>query len=67
MQDIKKNKTGEVIRVQRKEFKDKHYLDIRVFYRGDDGDMHPTKKGISIPIELALVVMGAAAKELEAK
>ena len=67
MQDIKKNSSGDVIRVQKKEFKGKNYLDIRVFYRGEDGDMHPTKKGVSIPMELALYVMGAATKELEAK
>lgn len=64
MQDFKKNGKGDVIRVQKKEFKGKSYLDIRTFYEGEDGEMMPTKKGVAIPIEIAREVLGAAVKEL---
>lgn len=64
MPDIKKNDKGDVIRVAVDEFKGKDYLDIRNFYKGQDGELKPTRKGVSIPVELAEVVIGTALKEL---
>jgi hypothetical protein len=63
--DIKKNDNGDVIRVQVKEFKGNEYLDIRNFYTDKDGELRPTKKGVSIPMHLAQEVVGAAQKEIQ--
>ena len=50
--DIKYGKS--VIRVQKTIYKDKTYLDIRKYYLEEDsGEFKPTRKGITIPIELA--------------
>jgi len=50
--DIKYGKS--VIRVQKTIYKEKTYLDIRKYYLEEDsGEFKPTRKGITIPIELA--------------
>ena len=50
--DIEKP-NGEVIRIQLNEFQEKNYLDIRVHYfSGDDEEARPTKKGVSISVDL---------------
>ena len=74
MQDIKKNGKGDVIRVAKETFKGKDYLDIRIFYEDKHDEkvlgaerLQPTRKGISIPVELAEQVIGAALKELGKK
>jgi hypothetical protein len=46
-----KNATEE-IRASVSTYKGKQYLDLRVFYQGDDGEYHPSKKGISIAPDL---------------
>ncbi len=33
------------------EFKGKSYADIRVYYEDDDGELKPTKKGITIALD----------------
>jgi hypothetical protein len=38
----------DVLRVTRKTYQDKPFTDIRVFYRADDGELRPTKKGCSV-------------------
>ncbi len=43
--------TGEVIRIALNEYKDKEYIDIRTYYMADDGELKPTKKGVTIPKE----------------
>lgn len=48
---IPKN-TLEQIRVGIEEYKGYQLLDIRVYFSADDGEPHPTKKGISINLEL---------------
>lgn len=50
MPDIEKG-NGDIVRVQVNEFKEKKYLDIRNFFMSED-DYAPTKKGISVPLEL---------------
>jgi hypothetical protein len=42
----------EEIRVSLSRYKGKQYIDIRVYYKGDDGDFHPSKKGITLPPDL---------------
>lgn len=49
--DIEKP-NGEVVRIQLNEFNDKHYLDLRIHYLADEDEYKPTKKGVSIPVEL---------------
>lgn len=52
-----------LIRVQKNEYKGKFYLDIRKFYEDKDtGDWKPTKKGISLPIDLVTQVVEAINK-----
>ncbi len=36
------------------EYRDKLYIDIRLFYKGDDGVERPTKKGLTLPAGLLL-------------
>ena len=33
-------------------FKGKQYVDIRIYYKGDDGDYHPSKKGLTLSVDL---------------
>ena len=50
--DIKYGKS--VIRVQKTIYKEKTYLDIRKYYLEEETEEYkPTRKGITIPIELA--------------
>lgn len=42
----------EEIRVSLNVFRGKQYIDIRTFYKGDDGDFHPSKKGVTLAPDL---------------
>ncbi len=42
----------EEIRVSLTVFKKKQYIDLRVYYKGDDGEYHPSKKGITVSLDL---------------
>jgi hypothetical protein len=42
----------EEIRVSLTEFKKKPYIDFRVYYKGDDGEYHPSKKGLTLSLDL---------------
>lgn len=42
----------EEIRISLTEFKKKQYLDLRVYYKGDDGEFHPSKKGLTVSLDL---------------
>jgi hypothetical protein len=44
-------KGADKIIVSVKEFKGKQYIDIRTFFENDQGEMVPTKKGISFTPE----------------
>ncbi len=33
-------------------YKGKQYVDIRIYYKGDDGEFHPSKKGVTLSVEL---------------
>jgi hypothetical protein len=44
---VKKTDTTE-IRVSISEYKDKEYIDVREYYTNDDGDMRPSRSGITI-------------------
>lgn len=50
-----------VIRIQINEFKGKEYLDIRKFYKDlDTEELKPTRKGISMPLEISGEVLEKA-------
>lgn len=49
--DIQRNE-NDVIRIQSKEYQSKEYIDIRVWYKDEFGEMKPTKKGIYFQKEL---------------
>jgi len=54
----------EEIRVSLNVFRGKEYIDIRVFYKGDDGEYHPSKKGVTLSPDL-LPDLQEAVKKLE--
>ncbi len=33
-------------------FKGKQYVDLRIYYKGDDGEYHPSKKGLTLSLDL---------------
>lgn len=39
---------NEVLRVSRRMYEGKPFSDIRVYFRGKDGELHPTRKGCSV-------------------
>lgn len=49
--EFEKNST-ESIRFTVSEFKGRELINIRVYYTDDDGELKPTKKGISFSTEL---------------
>ena len=50
--EFAKNNRGEVIRVRLSEFKGRELIDIRTWYRAEDGELRPSSKGISFNSEL---------------
>ncbi len=42
----------EEIQISLTVFKKKQYLDLRVYYKGDDGEFHPSKKGLTVSLDL---------------
>ena len=54
--EIEKSKS-ETLRIRLAEFHDYHFLDLRVFYTKDDGELAPTKKGVAIPLVKAADVI----------
>lgn len=59
MYAIKKNDTEE-IRIEKKEYKGREYIDIRIYFKAEDSDsMIPSKKGITInPNQLGELAKG---------
>jgi hypothetical protein len=49
--EFEKN-NAEMVRIHLIEWKAQTYVDIRVWYRGDDGALHPGTKGIRLNAEL---------------
>jgi len=55
----------EEIRVSLTVFKKKQYIDLRVYYKGDEGEYHPSKKGITISLDLFPDLLEAIEKARE--
>ncbi|OUM93143.1 MAG: hypothetical protein BAA04_13405 [Firmicutes bacterium ZCTH02-B6] len=62
---VAKNDRGEVIQVRRTEKSGRAYVDVRVFYPGNDGELLPGK-GIALPADLADEVAGLILQATEA-
>lgn len=50
IKEIVKNKTETLI-VSLDEFKGKDYANVRVFFKNDDGELCPTKKGVTLTLD----------------
>jgi hypothetical protein len=42
----------EEVRASVTSYKGKQYVDLRIYYKGDDGEYHPSKKGLTLPLDL---------------
>ena len=42
----------EEIRASITVYRGKQYVDLRVYYKGDDGEYHPSKKGVTVSLDL---------------
>jgi hypothetical protein len=61
-------KGEDLIRVQVREFRKRHYVDVREFYMSETGEWKPTKKGLSMSLEMAEQIheaVGTAIEELK--
>lgn len=52
MIQIPKNRR-EIIRVRKRELHGRHFLDLRVFFPGPDGELRPSGKGLTVSIDRA--------------
>ena len=58
---IEKNSRESIV-VSEIEYKGNKYIDVRVFYKDTDGDLKPTRKGVSLrPEKVAELVAALAA------
>lgn len=48
--DIQKNDIN-LIRVEKRTYKEKDFIDLRHYYKDDDGEFKPTQKGVTLPPE----------------
>ena len=56
----------EVVRATVSEFAGKRRADLRIYFKGNDGDWHPTKRGVSLNIDMVEELQAAVAKLVEA-
>lgn len=48
MREFQKNNRGEVVRITRDEYKGADLVNIRVWFTADDGELRPSKNGLTI-------------------
>ena len=48
MREFQKNDRGEMVRIVREDYKGTDLVNIRVWYRADNGEMRPSKTSITI-------------------
>ena len=48
MREFQKNGRGEVVRITREEYKGADLVNIRVWFTADDGELRPSKNGLTI-------------------
>ena len=59
--EFEKN-SSEVVRISLSEFKGHSYVDIRIFYEDDEGEWRPTKKGVTVSVDLVDELLEAVKK-----
>ncbi|MCU0596609.1 MAG: transcriptional coactivator p15/PC4 family protein, partial [Desulfobacterota bacterium] len=42
----------EEVRISLSVYRGKQYIDLRIYYKGDDGEFHPSKKGLTVSPDL---------------
>jgi Transcriptional Coactivator p15 (PC4) len=42
----------EQLRIERREYKGHAFIDVRTYYQNDDGEWCPTRKGVTIALDL---------------
>lgn len=47
--DLPRSRPGEVLRVQRRHYKGRVFLDLRIFFANEAGELCPTGKGVTVP------------------
>ena len=71
MATVLEKNSRESLVIKQTEFKGVKLVDVRVFYKDENGDLKPTKKGVSVRLEQldalikALSEVSAAAREQE--
>jgi|GEM_PF-866879 hypothetical protein len=63
MKEVQKN-TQEKIRIEKREYKGKEFIDVRTYYLDDSGEWKPTQKGVTFRPDRLNEVMKAL-KSLE--
>lgn len=48
MREFQKNARGEVVRITREEYKGADLVNIRVWFTASDGELRPSKNGLTI-------------------
>ena len=48
MRQFEKNARGEVVRITREEYKGADLVNIRVWFTAEDGELRPSKNGLTI-------------------
>jgi len=56
----------EVVRATVSEFAGKRRADLRIYFKGRNGDWHPTKRGVSLTIDMVEELQAAVNKLAEA-
>jgi hypothetical protein len=62
--DLERNAT-EVVRVSAEEFKGRKYIDIRIYFKDNEGEWRPTKKGVTVQPDKIDELMGLLRKAQE--
>jgi len=62
--DLERNAT-EVVRVSAEEFKGRKYIDIRIYFKDNEGEWRPTKKGVTVQPDKVEELMGLLRKAQE--
>lgn len=58
MQELQKN-SQEVVRIERAEYKGTDCVNARIWFQGSDGVMRPSRKGMTLNVQLARDVANA--------
>jgi hypothetical protein len=53
MRTLVKNSREQIV-IRRQEYRGRHFIDVRKFYQGADGEPRPTRQGIMITVDRAI-------------